>query len=474
MGIKVTGVVIALVATKPAYARPCATVAACVEQARRPPEKFTSSLVPLLAALPTDALIEGMSLTLPNAPLAEHVRMLATYAMHGRPLSEPQAALLFERWLATPDPAGERFRGPLDADPKGRRLLLGWVAAHEDLRASKLAWSLVAQNRVQGADRARCIELVWSAYLGLRGMVGPEHDAIMNFMANQPTDFASRAHALVLGSLGKRLPLVYDDLDLMARQPTAAVLDELLTWSATDTTARGVLVVALQSAADPIIAGLQKARANELDARVLDMLRGSDASARLQAVHALRRLYASSRPAAIGTTVLTLAGDPDERVRDAVFRVLEEWSNDPAARAALVAAVRRFDPAAAQHLFVSRGPKLPEWKLAEAVALLRGLPEASWGEARWQTTLGRAGRALEVARGKRYGFDATAGDDVGRCGNDRLESMANARDLELLDPAAYHALLKKQPATPGPEAQATATATRRDQLLAARNKLLQR
>ena len=471
IGVAVT---LALALQSSGYAGECASVARCVTLARRTPGQFSATLVPLMSGLSTDALLAGLDFADPKPALVGRVRAFALQSLYGHPLSDAQVDRLYAKYMAGPDELSELVRGPLTRTPRGKKLLVAYMMAHDDARALRVAWALAAEARVPAPELERARSLVWTRYLRERQTKTDEHDSLLNFMANQPKDFAALAQALVAAAILAKQPLVYDDLDLMSRQATIPVVEQLLAWSDSQPLAQTALLHSMQSAPDDVLKSIRGAKRAAFEAMLRRASLSTDANTRSYALSAWSRLYAPplAPNSEVRTRFIELSADPDASVREAAYRSLTPWIDDAAVRAAVLSGAARWDWHAVT--IVSHDPKgkLAPWRRAVLVSVLKSLPEKEWLDGTWQHELAFIGLQLERASGHKAGFDAFADEFVGRCGNDRLQVQVASADLELLDPAAYAAWLKTQPKPPSAEEQAKAARARAAKLRAARDKLL--
>jgi len=466
------GMVMAL--AQPGQAGRCPSVTACVELARATPGRFTVTLQRDLKALPTDALLAGLEPTDPNPALVGRVRGLVLAAAYGRKLTDAQIDALYARYVAGSDEVAELLRGPLPQQPRGKQLLVAYMHAHDDTRALRVAWALAAEPRGTEVDRRRARELVWSRYLRERKANTSEHQELLNFMGNQPKDFAAPAQALATQAYAQKEALRDDDLDVMSRQPTHAVLVQLLQWARTQPPARIAFMRALQSASEEVLRDLRSSQLSATEALLLEATRSPEMPQRLGALHAWSRLYPPPLPPgpAVLLRYIALSADPEVRVREAAYRPMVGWIAEPSIRQAVLDGTWRWERAAVGIVSRDGADKLAPWRADALLTVLKSLPEPAWLDGSWQHELAFIGLRLERTFGRKAGFDAFSAELAGRCGTNDLPQGVSGLDLQLLDPVAYAAWLKNEPQPLTPEAQARATSERATQLRAARDKLL--
>lgn len=457
-----------------AQAAPCASVSACVEAARRTPAEFTPTLQKHLEALSTDAVLAGLSYENPQVALATRVRQLAIGETWSRKLSEAQLAALFARYTSVSFEEAETLRSTIEKQPRGKALLAGYLRTHDDDRALRIAWELAPDERAPAADRARARALVWARYLRERQTRTAEHDSLLNFMANRPQDFAALARALVLDDLGKGRPPLYDDLDLMSRQPTLAVIVELLGWAPVHAAAQSALLFAIQRAPEPALQALRTTHLPKVEAALLAATTGREIPARVQGLAAWTRLFAPplAASAPLRAQLVAAVGDPEPRVRELAYRSIGQRLDDAAVRDAVLSGVWRWDRDAVRVVAHDPKDKLTGWRRNAVITVLRSLPDAQWLDPSWQHELAFIGMQLQRETGRKAGFEAFGNEFVGVCGNTFLDANRISGDLQLLDPKAYEAWKQSQPKSPTPEEQAATNRERAAQLKAARDKLL--
>jgi len=476
MRIRLCGLVtiVLVLSSWSARANACTTVSTCVSIARKTPAQFSTTLAPLLAALPTDALLAGAAFSDPNPVLVGRVRAFAIQQAYDRKLSDAQVDAVYAKYTAGPDDLSELLRGPLTKSARGKKLLVAYMQSHDDARALRVAWALAADPAASSAELTRARELVWARYLRERKASTDEHDALLDFMANQPKDFAAPALALVTEAIAAKQPLLADDLDLMSRQPTRGMIDRLLSWSDTQPLAQMALLRAVYGSPDEALNALRGPKRAALEAVILRASASPDSVTRILALNALSRVYAAPLLPSdeARARFIALSADPDASVREAAYRPMGSWIDDRAIRAAVTSGARRWDRMAVT--IVSHDPKdkLASWRRDSLLGLLETLPEKDWHDGNWQHELVFIGTQLERVSGHKAGFAAFGGELVGRCGNDSMMEQIAAADLQMLDPAAYATWQKTQPKALTPDEQAKSSRERATKLGAARDKLL--